>query len=109
MDNEFDKIKSKLTPVCEVDTTVKNEHVGKIERKIQHVKSRSRSVRATLPYQKLPIAVIKGMLSDVVMWMNAMVSKQGISQEFSPREIVLCRGLDFATHAKGQFGSYCEA
>lgn len=109
MDNEFEKIKTKLLPVCEVNTTAKNEHVGEIEQKIQHVKGRSRSVKATLPYKRLPNAVIKGMLSNVVMWMNAVFDKQGISKKYFPREIVLRRGLDYATHAKGRFGSYCEA
>jgi hypothetical protein len=34
---------------------------------------------------------------------------QGISQEYSSREIILGWQLDFARHCKAQFGSYCAA
>ncbi len=33
----------------------------------------------------------------------------GISEKYSPREIVTKRVLDFEKHCKGQFGEYCEA
>jgi hypothetical protein len=68
MDNEFEKIKTQLLPVCEVNTTAKNEHVGEIERNIQHVKGRLRSVKATLTtiefwYSILTIIILIGIQS----------------------------------------------
>jgi hypothetical protein len=83
--------------------------MGEIERKIRHVKNRSRSTKVSLPYKALPKCVIKSMLSNVLMWMNAVRNKQGISTEFSPREIVLRRALDVSLHAQWPFGAYGEA
>jgi hypothetical protein len=42
-----------------------------------------------------------------VMSLNAYPDKQGVSDQFSPREIVLRWQLDFETHCFAQFGSYC--
>ena len=39
----------------------------------------------------------------------SFVSKQGISDVWSPREIVLRWQLSWECHAKTQFGAYCEA
>ena len=111
MDNEFEPLKGPLLDTIEINTTAKNEHVGEIERKIRHVKERVRCVKSTLPYRHkaLPHAIIKAMLSHVVLWMNAFVSDQGVSEVFSPREIVLRRQLKWKLHARANFGSYCEA
>ena len=108
MDNEFEPLTKLLLRYLEVNTTAKNEHVGEIERKIRHVKNRSRSVVATQPYKKMPNCMIKALLTHVVMWMNAIFSKLGVSELYSPRELVLRRQLDVAKHAKVKFGSYCE-
>jgi hypothetical protein len=68
MDNEFEPLKkSKLAKLLEINTTAKNEHMGEIERKIRHVKNRSRSTKVSLPYKALPKCVIKSMLSNVLM------------------------------------------
>jgi hypothetical protein len=109
MDNEFEPLKKKLLGKLVVNTTAADEHVGEIERKIQHVKTRARSLKASLPFKKLPNAVIKAMIYNVTMWMNALVSKQGVSDIYSPRELLLRTQLDVDTHAKATFGSYCEA
>jgi hypothetical protein len=84
MDNEFEPLKKKLLGKMVVNTTAADEHVGEIERKIQHVKTRSRSLKASLPYKKVPNAVIKAMIYNVTMWMNALVNKHGVSEVFSP-------------------------
>lgn len=55
----------------------------------------------------LPLIVIKHLVITSVMFMNAYPDPQGISDEFSPREIVLCWQLDFKTHCRAQFGAYC--
>jgi hypothetical protein len=49
------------------------------------------------------------MLYNVVMWMNALRSKLGISEEYSPRELLLRHQLDVSIHATANFGCYCEA
>eukprot|EP00804_Cyclotella_cryptica_P028417 CCRYP_014200-RA/>CCRYP_014200-RA protein AED:0.36 eAED:0.36 QI:0/0/0/1/0/0/3/0/238 len=72
-----------------VNITAKNEHVPEIERKIRHVKGRVRCIKADLPYDILPNVVIKRMVLHAGLFINAYVDKQGISDEFSPREIIL--------------------
>lgn len=81
MDNEFEPLKSKLLDPLDINTTAKNEHVGEIERKIHHVKDHTRCIQSTLAFKHvaLPNAIIKGMVQHVVLWLNAFVSKQGIS------------------------------
>ena len=80
-----------------------------IERKIRHVKDICRSTKATMPYSILPNAVIKALVLNAVMWMNAWPEKLGISQTFSPGEIVLRWQLSTKVHARAKFGSYCVA
>ena len=43
MDMEFEKVKD-LVPLVEVNTTAAREHVGLIERKIRHLKEKTRAV-----------------------------------------------------------------
>ena len=42
------------------------------------------------------------------MWLNAFPVKNGISRNFSAREIVLRHKLDYKKHCKVPFGTYCE-
>jgi len=89
MDGEFEKVKEQLSDVLEINTTTKNEHVYEIERKIRHTKERCRSNKADMPFSILPNAIIKALVIHAVMWMNAWPDKQGVSQEYYPRESVL--------------------
>ncbi|KAL7503940.1 hypothetical protein ACHAXN_001664 [Cyclotella atomus] len=77
MDNEFKPLKKKLLGELVMNTTAMGEHVGEIERKIRHVKNCSRSTKSTLPYKKLPNAIIKALLYQVVLWMNAFALQAG--------------------------------
>jgi len=43
-----------------------------------------------------------------VMWMNSFSVKSGISEMYSPREIIMRQRLDGKTHARVPFGSYCK-
>mgnify|MGYP003325905523 CR=1 FL=1 len=89
MDGEFEKVKEKVRELIYVNTTAKNEHVGKIERKIRSTKDRARCIKADTPFKIMPNVMIKSLVLMAVMFMNAYPDKQGISQEFSPRELVL--------------------
>ena len=105
MDGEFDKIKEKVMDWIVINTTAKNEHVGEIERKIRHVKERCRCTTADLPYIVLPNKVIKALVINGVMMLNCYRDKQGVSNEYSPRELVLRWQLG-EKHLKHHFGSY---
>eukprot|EP00804_Cyclotella_cryptica_P028831 CCRYP_008417-RA/>CCRYP_008417-RA protein AED:0.17 eAED:-0.09 QI:0/-1/0/1/-1/0/1/0/134 len=79
MDGEFEKVKHKLLNLIEVNITSKNEHVPKIERKMRHIKERTRSTKAELPYNIMPAQMIKRMVLHAVLLMNVYVDKQGVS------------------------------
>ena len=105
MDGEFEKIKEKMMEWIVINTTAKNEHVGEIERKIRHVKERCRCTTADLPYIVLPNRMIKRLVINSGMMMNCYRDKQGVSDEYSPRELVLRWQLG-ENHLQHQFGSY---
>ena len=107
MGGEFEKFKMKLAGLIEMNTTTKNEHVAETERKIRNVKERCRSTKADMPYRILPNPIIKAMVIDSVLWMNAWRAKNGISVEFSLMEIVLRWQLNTKLHCQAHFGSYC--
>jgi hypothetical protein len=107
MDMEFEKLKDKL-PNVTINTTAAREHVGEIPRKIRVVKERARSTMSILPYKLLPKLVIVELMHFCVMWMNSFLVKSGISEKWSPREIVSRHKLDTKMHCKVPFGAYCE-
>jgi hypothetical protein len=107
MDMEFEKLKDKL-PNVTLNTTAAREHVGEIKRKIRVVKERARSTMSILPYKLLSKLVIVELMYFCVMWMNSFPVKSGISEKWSPREIVLRHKLDAKMHCKVPFGAYCE-
>lgn len=111
MDNEFEALKSKLLDTVVINTTAKNGHVGEIERLIRTIKGKCRAIKsemAEIGITHLPYAIIKALITFVVMWHNAIPSKQGASQEYSPRELVLRWQLYHMRYIKARFGSYCE-
>jgi len=107
MDYEFEKLKT-LMPNVTLNTTAASEHMGEIERKIRVIKERAGCTVNTLPYPTLPDLMIIELMHFCVMWMNSFPVKLGISEKYSPREIIMRQKLDGKTHAKAPFGSYCE-
>jgi len=107
MDMEFEKLRDML-PNVTLKTTAAWEHMGEIERKIQVVKERARSTMSVIPYKLLPKLVIIVLMHFCVMWMNSFPVKSGISEKWSPREIVSRHKLDAKIHCKVPFGAYCE-
>ncbi len=84
MDGEFEKVKKKVIDCIEVNITARNEHVPEIERKIRVIKERARCYKADMPVKELPSIIIKRMVLNAVLFLNAYVDKQGISEEYSP-------------------------
>ena len=62
-----------------------------------------------LPFQYLPKQIVIHMVYFVCTVVNAVPAAEGISQVFSPREIVTQRKFDFKKDCKALFGSYIEA
>ena len=109
MDGEFEKVKKKVIDCIEVNITARNEHVLEIERKIRVIKERARCYKADMPVKELPSIIIKRMVLNAVLFLNAYVDKQGISEEYSPRELILRWQLHWKRHCKYHFGAYGEA
>jgi hypothetical protein len=88
MDMEFEKLKDVL-PNITINTMAAKEHVGEIERKIQVIKERARGMMATLPYLTLPLIMIIKLMHFCVLWLNSFPVKAGVSEKWSPRELIL--------------------
>jgi hypothetical protein len=107
MDNEFEKVKDHI-PEANLNTPAASEHIGEIERKIRIIKERSRGILCTLPYSQFPQQLLIHLLHHIVMWLNNFPVAGGISDRFSPREIILRHRLDAKNHCRAPFGAYCE-
>jgi hypothetical protein len=107
MDMEVKKLKD-LLPNIALNTTAAQEHVGEIERKIRVIKERARETISTLPCEMLPKLIIIELMHFCVMWMISFLVKLGVSERYSPREIVSRHKLDANLHCKTPFRAYCE-
>jgi hypothetical protein len=107
MDNEFAPLKDDL-PKINLNSTAADEHVSEIERQIRAIKERSRAIRSTLPFKRLPVRIIIELMNFVTLWLNDFPPSSGVSDTFSPRTIMTGITLDFAKHYKVPFGAYVE-
>ena len=109
MDMEFKPLADKMTDV-NINTTSAREHVGDVERCIRLIKDRCRSVISDLPYRDfLPDQFVIHLLYFVARMLNAVPNDNGVSSEYSPKEIVTGQKFDFETQCKVKFGAYVEA
>ena len=76
-----------LTIVC--NRTAAREHVAEDERKVRVVKERNRGVVNILPFTYTPRRMKIEFIFFVTLWLNVFLVKSGVSESFSPREIVL--------------------
>jgi hypothetical protein len=107
MDMEFENLKDVL-PNIMINTTASRERIGEIERKIQVIKERARGTMATLPYLTLPKIMIIELMHFCILWLNSFPVKSGVSEKWSPRELILHHQLDTKLHCKTPFGAYCK-
>ena len=107
MDNEFEKVRDHV-PMLDVNTTAASEHVGDIERRVRLIKERARGIVCTLPYTRLPRIMLIHLMHFITMWLNNFPVTNGVSADFSPREIILRHRLSYKYHCRAPFGAYCE-
>ncbi len=107
MDNEFKKVCDHV-PHATLNIPAASEHIGEIEHKIRSIKERSRGIICTLPYACIPHQMLIHLLHHVVMWFNNFPVSCGVSDRFSPIELILRHRLDYSYHCKALFGSYCK-
>jgi hypothetical protein len=82
--------------------------VGAIEQKIRVIKERARGMINTLPCKKLPKLMVIELLHFCAMWMNSFSIRSGISDKWTPCELVSRHKLDATLHCMAPFESYCE-
>ncbi len=88
MDIEFNKVHDHV-PMLDVNTTAASKHVGDIEWRIRLIKERAWGIICTLPYSCLPRIMLIHLLHFITMWLNNFPVSNGVSADFSPREIIL--------------------
>ena len=103
----FDPVKD------EMDVTMKytapNEHVSEAERNNRTIQERVRATYHRLPYAAIPTTMMKILVAESARKLNYFPNKHGISQHYSPRQILLQLTLDYDAHCKYAFGQYVQA
>jgi hypothetical protein len=94
MDNESEKVCDHV-PHANLNILVASEHIGEIERKIPVIKERSCGILCTLLYARLLHQMLIHLLHHIVMWLNNFLVSGGVSDHFSPRELILRHRLDY--------------
>jgi hypothetical protein len=108
-DNAFDCCRSTLEADpfnIKLTTCDKDGLVQFIERTIRFVKDRVRGLRAmmrTLKYKQLPRRFLIECVYKIVVLINSLVRKGGVSEFISAREIMTGRKLRLPPHKIGQF------
>jgi hypothetical protein len=68
----------------------------------------ARGTMTTLPYLTLPKIMIIELMHFCVLWLNSFPVKSGVSEKWSPRELISRHWLDAKLHCKTPSGAYCE-
>ena len=110
-DNEFrtlmDDVKDELD--VEMIYSPAQAHVPEAERNNRVLKERIRATYHRLPYKALPIKVMKMLVMESAKKLNFFPNKCGISQYYSPRQIVHREALDYDRHCRYPIGQYVQA
>jgi hypothetical protein len=82
------------------------QHCGLVERNIRFLKEKIRSIRHSLPFERVPGIMVVRMVMHIVKFVNGFPRKGGV-KHFSPGEIVTGRRLHADDLCLG-FGIYCQ-
>ena len=113
MDIEFKKLKDAPgMELIDVKTTSAREHVGEIELAIRLIKERARCIMKTLVIAgilNVHNQIVIHMIYFVTMTLNAVPDTLGVSEIYSPRDILTQRRHDMDKDRKVRLGTYTEA
>ena len=90
----------------DIECTAAQEHVPEVERTIRVIKQRFWVQYHQLPYQQIPILMIKVLVQECGRWLNMFSPKRDASNYYAPMIIVTGRTLDYKKYCKYTFGSY---
>lgn len=108
-DQEFTSITDRVTHLPttpKVNWAAASEHCGLVERNIRFLKEKIRSVRHSLPFERIPGIMVVRMALHVVKFINGFPRRGGL-QHYSPGEIMTERRLHKNDLAL-RFGTYCQ-
>jgi hypothetical protein len=83
-----------------------NEHVPEIERKIRVMKERTRALRHSLPFNRLPRMMTIHRVLNVVKLLTYFPTKAGFSNHWSPCMIMAGKPLNYKKDLALKFGAY---
>ena len=109
MYREFERICDSLPGEVNLNTITTNEHAPDIEFKNRVIKERARSPIISFPFKKIPGQIIIEMFRFLGIWINQAPSYNGVSDVYSPQNIIMGQDLAYDKHCKFRFGSYVEA
>ena len=100
-DNEFEPMKPLIDNLKKgptINLSAANKHIPEIEKRIRLLKERTRSVRSSLTFNKVPYVMILYLVLRVSKFLTYFITKGRISKTMSPREIMCGEWLDQEKH-----------
>ena len=89
-----------------LDLAAASQHVGLIERNIRFLKEKTRSIRHSLPFERIPALMLVRMVLHSVQFMNSFPRKGGL-KHYPPSAIMTGAQLHMS-QLQLKFGSYCQ-
>ncbi len=108
-DHEFASISDlvvQLPTAPKSDWAAASQHCGLIERNIRFLKEKIRSLRHSLPFERVPGIMVVRMVLHIVKFVNGFPRRGGV-KHYSPGEIMTDRRLN-ANDLRLSFGVYCQ-
>ena len=106
-DQEFASISDLVAGLMpRLDWAAASQHCGLIERNIRFLKEKIRSLRHSVPFERVPGIMVVRMVLHVVKFVNGFPRKGG-PKLYSPGEIMTDRRLH-ADDLRLGFGTYCQ-
>ena len=94
--------------ITTLNTTRARDHAPEVERQIQVIKERMRAHHANMPFYSFTRRMTIELAKHVVMFLNALPPKSGLSKTYSPCKIMTGKKLDWKKSCKLHFGAYAQ-
>ena len=103
----FDLVKD--TWDIQLNVSAAQEHCSHAERNIRTIKDRCRAMWHTLPFLVIPEEIIIEMVARVCRFLNMFPAKEGLSNHYSPLQILTGEVADYRFDGQYPFCAYCLA
>ena len=104
MDIEFNKVVLELPEVV-INTSAASEHVTEVEHKSRVIKEWFRVNLTAIPFRCTPNIMTINLVHFCHFWLNATPLKSGLSEIYSPRELICRQNVDAQKWFKLMFGN----